>query len=201
MKSGFDGIIDVNEHIKRVDALSSRINIEAINASLSVRAAGERGRGFAVVARELQRFSQRLHEFQREQIELNNRIIMLTAQRMGLKMRARHLHKAMASDAVGRLAGNLAEQLDGALDASEREIAAHQQMIADLVERMRRYCKVGDAIAKNGMVEAAHCGQVRNDLRSVADALERAVAEISLHLDGIGRIVTFTGVPGREVAA
>lgn len=195
----FDEIIDVNEHIKQVDALSRQVNLEAINASLSARTVGEQGRGFAVVARELQRFSHTLDAFKGEQIALNSAVIMLSAKRMGVEMRGKHLHKALEFDQVRKYISDLVLCVDAENAALETEIAQHQLKMRHLVRRMQTYCRAGQAISKNAMVEAAHCGQAGVELRKVADAMEAAITNIAAHLDMINRI-TIMGEGERKIA-
>lgn len=188
MSRVFDDIIDVNEHIKQIDALSRQVNIEAINASLSARSVGDQGRGFAVVARELQRFSQTLDSFKNEQIALNNVVITLTARRMGVEMRGRHLHKVLEFEGVKKYMADLTSSIDHERGVLESEITEHQKKMHHLVRRMQIYCRAGQAVSKNAMVEAAHCGRSGAQLKKVADAMESAITKIAAQLDVISRI-------------
>lgn len=197
----FDEIIDINERLKEVDALSRQVNLEAMNASLSARAVGEQGRGFAVVARELQRFSRALDAFKSEQILLNNTVIVLTARRMGMTMRVKQLHKVMEFDVARKFMADVMADLDQELAALDMEVVAFQQKMCKLVRRMSAYCRAGQAISKNAMVEAAHCGKTGVDLRKVADAMEQAISRIAVQLDAIGRMrIMRDDRSGREAA-
>lgn len=187
-RRAFDDIIDINELIKSINALSKRVRLEALNASLSARAVGEHGRGFVIVAQELQHFSELLGQSKKKQNDLYWSVIWLTAQHMSTNMRHRQLKRALQQTDKNDAFHYTCNQLNQRLTDLEQQISSHQRQMNKLIDDMEEYCKVGVAISNTALIEAAHCGSTEADLKKVAKVMGNAVNEIAGLLGKIKRI-------------
>jgi hypothetical protein len=168
-----DLAVSINEGLKNVIAISSQINIVAMNAILVAKRAGQQSAGFRVVAMELRLFSQKIEERMAILGALIFQLVRSIAELQKMKKRLQLLNITMSKNAESKA------NLDKAFQ--QRESAYLEKYIVtkedwfDLekeIERSYSLCSAGAMLSHNGRIEAAYGGAMLADMQQVATRIE-----------------------------
>jgi hypothetical protein len=165
--------VSINESLKKVIAISSQINIVAMNAILVAKRAGQQSSGFRVVAMELRLFSQKIEElmtFLGNMIfELVRRIAELQKMEKRLRLLALTMSKNNASQ--DRLESSYRLRQTTYLDNYARAQTDWERLEKE-IGRSLSLCSAGAMLSHNGRIEAAYGGTMLSDMLQVANRIE-----------------------------
>lgn len=180
-------IVLINEEIKRVVAVSVKINIMALNAIFLAKRAGAAALGFGVLSNELRVFSQ---DLRRCMASLDGLIHVCVNQvSVGLKeVRLGRLLGEAAKLAPRQSA--VAGVLRGHGQANERRAAALAALCRQLksaLEDAFRMVELGSVLAKSAKIEAAYGQSFAPSLAQVSGEFDGVVEEIRRSLELLRR--------------
>lgn len=184
-------IVLINEEIKRVVAVSAKINIMALNAIFLAKRAGTAALGFGVLSNELRVFSQ---DLRRCMVSLAGLIHVCVNQvSVGLK-RSR----------LGRLFGEAAKQAphQGGIalvllnhqrqkESRAVELTALRRQLKDALDDAFRLVELGSVLAKSAKIEAAYGQSFAVSLAQVSGEFDSVVEEIRGSLESLRRSAFF----------
>jgi len=186
-------IVRINEEIKRVVAVSFKINIMALNAIFLAKRAGNAALGFGVLSNELRVFSKDL----REGMMVLTRLIHDSVSEVSVIL------QDSRQDALFRRAAEAAPGNPGlAAVVSRRDIrrSAHEERIGQLrrdlrlaVEDAARLVELGGVLAKSAKIEAAYGAGFAASLGQVSGEFDGIVEEIRASLDNLRHSSFFRG--------
>lgn len=179
-KGGHDlhRVIALNEELKAVLQVSREVELEAINAMLAARRAGDAVRGFGVVSSELRNFSGRLSGFM---TDLSADISMLVHGVADLtRSRNMRRHLANAHQSCGGCAGLLPAlaQMDQALARAADANTRGWLRVRKGIRHSVRLCDAGRALSRSARIEAVYGGAMRDELVQAGMAMEATIERI-----------------------
>lgn len=175
----FQCVVRMNEGIKRIVQISSRVDLAAVNAMLMSKRAGLGARGFGVVSGEMRVFSNKLDQCMQQ---LNAYVFDLVGEsakilsihkRYTLCNQLNHIPASFIS-----LRDRVLAQLKSELNAVEQHIQQLIILLQQTLNRAQRLCATGIALSHNGKIEAVHCGELAVAMSLSADQAENDVAGI-----------------------
>lgn len=171
-------VIALSEEVKAVADVSRGLCLEAINAMLVSRRAGDGVKGFGVVSTELRRYSADLETLMRGLVADIATLVHSVAN----LSREDNLHRqlARAHAACGDCAGMaraMARVELAARRAAEANARDWRKVLAG-IERSVRLCDTGRALARGAKIEAVYGGGMSGDLTQAGLAIERTIDKI-----------------------
>lgn len=185
------GIVRINEEIKRVIRVAFRINIMALNAIFLAKRAGNAALGFSVLSHELRAFSQ----------ELRGRMQNLTGLIHGCVDEVSRMLQVMRHTRLMREAARLAprQEVLNALAGREAENKIHAARLAGLRRQLRQaledafqLVELGGVLAKSAKIEAAYGQSYAGALSQVSGEFDGVVEEIRASLETLRKSGFFT---------
>jgi len=185
-------IVRINEEIKRVVAVSFKINIMALNAIFLAKRAGTAALGFGVLSNELRVFSQDLRTCMESLTELihncvNEVSVVLQDIRFSRLMR----------EAVTMSPHYPAQRV---MRVRDQQTQDHMRQLASLRIQLRRaledafqMVELGGVLAKSAKIEAAYGQSFAPSLAQVSGEFDGVVDEIRGSLESLRRSSFFTG--------
>jgi hypothetical protein len=180
-------IVLINEEIKRVVAVSVKINIMALNAIFLAKRAGTAALGFGVLSNELRVFSQDL------------RCCMASLTGL-IHLCVNQVSVGLKSGRLGRLFGAAAKQspyhggvaavlLDHqrVKECRAAELNALRWQLKDALEDAFRLVELGSVLAKSAKIEAAYGQSFAASLAQVSGEFDGVVEEIRGSLESLRR--------------
>lgn len=185
-------IVGINEEIKRVVAVSFKINIMALNAIFMAKRAGTAALGFGVLSNELRVFSEDLRQCMGLLTELIHRCVI----DVSLLLRDLRLTRLLRSASQR---ATVAGQAD-VLARREASNAFHLERLQRLRRQLRqamedafRLVELGGVLAKSAKIEAAYGQGFAASLSQVSGEFDGIVEEIRVSLESLRRSAFFTG--------
>lgn len=187
-QAGIDllSIVRINEEIKRVVAVSFKINIMALNAIFLAKRAGTAALGFGVLSNELRVFSQDL----RTCMDALTRLIHDCVNEVSLILQqnrtSRLLHEALAAaphfpapEVLARREEHFAER--------ERRLVSSRSRLRRAMEDAFQMVELGGVLAKSAKIEAAYGQGFATSLAQVSGEFDGIVEEIRSSLETLRR--------------
>jgi methyl-accepting chemotaxis protein len=184
-------IVRINEEIKRVVAVSFKINIMALNAIFLAKRAGTAARGFAVLSNEFRSFSE----------QLRSSMAALTGMVYGCVNEVSLMLQDIRFTRLLQEAERLSPQgsLATILERRERTDLAHGENLARLRGQLRRalddafqMVELGGVLAKSAKIEAAYGQAFAVPLSQVSGEFDHIVEEIRASLESLRRSAFFS---------
>jgi len=185
-------IVRINEEIKRVVAVSFKINIMALNAIFLAKRAGTAARGFAVLSNEFRSFSE----------ELRSSMAALTSMVYSCVNEVSMVLQEMRFTRLLQEASQLSSHASLAPMLRRRglENVTHQENLARLRSQLRRalddafqMVELGGVLAKSAKIEAAYGQSFAASLSQVSGEFDHIVEEIRASLESLRRSAFFAG--------
>jgi hypothetical protein len=176
--SGLQRVIALSEEVKAVAEVSRRLGLEAINAMLVARRAGDSVRGFGVVSTELRQFSAAL--------ESQMQILLVDIARLvhGVAGLAREDRMCRQLGLAGRACGDCASlkpalaRVEGAAAAAADASRQDWDRVQLGIRRSIRLCDTGRALARGARIEAVYGAAMAGELGQAGQAIERSIERI-----------------------
>lgn len=191
-RSDLHRVVALNEEIKQVVASAHRINLLALNATLTSKRAGDAARGFRQVALELRAFSAQLRDSMAAlQSHTHGAVIAVSS-----LLRARRAEgiACRAADAAPDAAAGMLSRSGARTASCAAQLAAVDAALAVALHEVEQLALLGQVVARSAKIESAYGGTFASDLRQVAE-------EFSAVIDGAGaaveRMYRQTGGRGR----
>jgi hypothetical protein len=165
--------VSINESLKQVIAISSQINIVAMNAILVAKRAGQQSAGFRVVAMELRLFSQKIEEMMAFLGDLIFHLVRRIAELRKLEKRLSLLGITMSKNAESE-ARMQSSFLQRQTVYAEKYASAQAdwEKLEKEIGRSFALCSAGAMLSHNGRIEAAYGGSMLADMQQVANRIE-----------------------------
>ncbi|MBS0354923.1 MAG: hypothetical protein JSR83_13625 [Proteobacteria bacterium] len=169
-------VVEISAGIRQVTALSSQVNLVALNAMLAAKQAGSQARGFGIVSSELRQFSGQLDRQMHELGDFIGDLVHSVAESARIRLHVAHLDQIPAA-IQPRLAGAAARiearqaRIDS--DGSERWFG-----LGNRLDHALRLCSTGVALSRAAKIEAVYGQALAASLRQVADEIEDAIVTI-----------------------
>lgn len=169
-------VVEISAGIRQVTALSSQVNLVALNAMLAAKQAGSQARGFGIVSGELRQFSGQLDRQMHELGDFIGDLVHSVAESARIRLHVAHLDQIPAA-IQPRLAGAAARiearqaRIDS--DGSERWFG-----LGNRLDHALRLCSTGVALSRAAKIEAVYGQALAASLRQVADEIEDAIVTI-----------------------
>jgi methyl-accepting chemotaxis protein len=184
-------IVRINEEIKRVVAVSFKINIMALNAIFLAKRAGTAALGFGVLSNELRVFSQDL----RTCMDSLTRLIHECVNEVSVVLQ--DIRYTRLLERAATLASHPSTEPVLAHRAGENE--THMQTLGSLRSQLRRaledafqMVELGGVLAKSAKIEAAYGQSFAGSLAQVSGEFDGVVEEIRGSLESLRRSSFFT---------
>ena len=183
-------IVRINEEIKRVVAVSFKINNMALNAIFLAKRAGTAARGFAVLSNEFRSFSE----------ELRSSMAALTSMVYSCVNEVSMVLQEMRFTRLLQEASQLSSHASLAPMLRRRglENVTHQENLARLRSQLRRalddafqMVELGGVLAKSAKIEAAYGQSFAASLSQVSGEFDHIVEEIRASLESLRRSAFF----------
>ena len=193
-RAGVDllSIVRINEEIKRVVAVSFKINIMALNAIFLAKRAGTAALGFGVLSNELRVFSQDL----RTCMESLTALIHNCVNEVSVVLQDIRFSRLMR-EAV-EMSPHYPAQ--GVMKTRDQLSLTHMRQLASLRIQLRRaledafqMVELGGVLAKSAKIEAAYGQAFAPSLAQVSGEFDGVVDEIRGSLESLRRSSFFTG--------
>lgn len=193
-QAGLDlvSIVRINEEIKRVVAVSFKINIMALNAIFLAKRAGTAALGFAVLSNELRVFSQDLRTCMTTLTGLIHDCVGEVSRVLKQGRSARLIEAAVnCSPHLSGGAAILARQVD-ARSERQRSLTALRSRLRRAMEDAFQMVELGGVLAKSAKIEAAYGQSFASPLAQVSGEFDGIVEEIRSSLESLRRSSFFT---------
>jgi hypothetical protein len=181
--------VHIHEEIKNIVGASRQINLVALNALLTARQAGVGALGFSVVARELRTLVVRIESAMSEL----EQVIHALSGSLAENLKHKRVLAYMSQTASG--CGAVHPALSKALAAVSHHhtkldtiVSNDWMQLSSHIGQALQLSGLGDALARNAKVEAAHGGTMAPVLTQVACRIEDAIGQISDRLRSIQRL-------------
>jgi len=171
-------VVALNEEIKAVVEVSRGLGLEAINAMLVSRRAGDSVKGFAVVSTELRSFSHRLATLMDG---LAGDLAALVHGVADVSRRAYVRGHLAATDGAGRHGSELGaavSRIDLAMATTAMANGHAWSQVRRTLLRSLKLCDNGRALARGARIEAVYGGAMSADLAQAGQAIERTIERI-----------------------
>ena len=185
-------IVHINEEIKRIIAVSVKINIMALNAIFLAKRAGTAALGFGVLSNELRVFSQDL----RHCMGALNTLVHACVNQVTVGLQSirfvRILGKAVKiapqQAAVARVLQRHEEESERRAD----KLVALRRQLKRALEDAFQMVELGSVLAKSAKIEAAYGQSFAPSLAQVSGEFDAVVEEIRGSLQSLRRSAFFT---------
>lgn len=165
--------VSINESLKKVIAISSQINIVAMNAILVAKRAGQQSSGFRVVAMELRLFSQKVEGMMTFLGNLIFELVRRIAELQKMEKRLNLLELTMSKNDASqeRLKSSYRLRQTTYLDKYASAQTDWERLEKE-IGRSLSLCSAGAMLSHNGRIEAAYGGTMLSDMLQVANRIE-----------------------------
>lgn len=175
-------MVALNEEIKAVVEVSRGLGLEAINAMLVSRRAGDSVKGFAVVSTELRTFSHRLATYM-ETLAGDLAALVHGVADVSRDARVRaHLAATEGGGRHGSGLGTALARIERTLVATTTTNARAWSRVEQALLRALKLCDSGRALARGARIEAVYGGAMSADLTQAGEAIERSIDQIRARL-------------------
>lgn len=187
----FTTVVKINEGIKRIIRIASRINIVALNSMLRAKKAGRRAAGFNISSAEMRRISKHLDGLMEE---LRQLVFDLVVHVASARKRSRMIefHRQ-----ARRLSGKKEAGLLAFINALETEVVTINEALANKKERLWLHLRRTDRITQMGMsaaktlkIEAVYGGESAAELTQVSEAIETGIDELFATVRTLSRLTS-----------
>lgn len=184
-------IVRINEGIKRVVAVSVKINIMALNAIFLAKRAGTAALGFGVLSNELRVFSQDLRVCMNTLTGLIHDCVNEVSLLLQQGRSSRLLQEAVARSP--RHAGrDVVERRAAAEAACRQKLATLRIKLRRAMEDAFQMVELGGVLAKSAKIEAAYGQSFAGPLAQVSGEFDGIVEEIRTSLESLRRSSFFS---------
>ncbi|MBS0371259.1 MAG: hypothetical protein JSS57_18920 [Proteobacteria bacterium] len=169
-------VVEISAGIRQVTALSSQVNLVALNAMLAAKQAGSQARGFGIVSGELRQFSGQLDRQMHELGDFIGDLVHSVAESARIRLHVAHLDQipaAIQPHLAGAATRIEARQARIDSDGSERWFG-----LGNRLDHALRLCNTGIALSRAAKIEAVYGQALAASLRQVADEIEDAIVTI-----------------------
>ncbi len=174
-------IVRVNEDIKKIVRLASKINILALNAILVSRRAGDVALGFGVISDELRKFSKELTDIMNNLTVLSYESVQVVSQHQRY-LRINHLLTLARDNSDAQfLEAQLFNSNKHAL-VLKNNLRQGYQLLSKLINDADDSSRFGSVISRSLKIEATYGGQFSILLSQIAD-------EFSDYIDAIHPLI------------
>lgn len=185
-------IVGINEEIKRVVAVSFKINIMALNAIFMAKRAGTAALGFGVLSNELRVFSENLRQCMALLTDLIHRCVIDVSLLLRDLRLTRLLHAAMQR-AAGTVQSDVLSRRSASNAAHLQRLQHLRRQLKEAMEDAFRLVELGGVLAKSAKIEAAYGQGFAASLSQVSSEFDGIVEEIRVSLASLRRSAFFTG--------
>ncbi|QEY15297.1 hypothetical protein D0C16_04500 [Cellvibrio sp. KY-GH-1] len=174
-------IVRVNEDIKKIVRLASKINILALNAILVSRRAGDVALGFGVISDELRKFSKELTDIMNNLTVLSYESVQVVSQHQRY-LRINHLLTLARDNSDAQfIEAQLFNSNKHAL-VLKNNLRQGYQLLSKLINDADDSSRFGSVISRSLKIEATYGGQFSILLSQIAD-------EFSDYIDAIHPLI------------
>lgn len=173
------GTASINEEIKHIIEISSKINLSAINAMLVARRAGDKSLGYSVVSFDLRKFSQQLDLNMNDIRHIIADLIQTVATLLG-KYRD-HSLLIRTADRSELSRKNIAKSLlakDKDVIDTKNIISAQSDILRNKLDASLKLCHKGASLARSAKIESAYGGNMSRVLTQVSQEVEDRMSEL-----------------------
>lgn len=185
-------IVHINEEVKRVIAVSVKINIMALNAIFLAKRAGTAALGFGVLSNELRVFSQDL----RHCMGALNNLIHSCVYQVTAGLRSIRFVRLLGEAAkLAPQQAAVARVLQHHEEENERraeKLTALRRQLKSALEDAFQMVELGGVLAKSAKIEAAYGQSFAPSLAQVSGEFDAVVEEIRGSLQSLRRSAFFT---------
>jgi hypothetical protein len=185
-------IVRINEEIKRVVAVSFKINIMALNAIFLAKRAGTAALGFGVLSNELRVFSQDL----RSCMESLTGLIHGCVDEVSIVLKDIRFTRLLSQTnelTTSGLVLPVLEHREAQNAEHERRLASLRNQLKRALEDAFRMVELGGVLAKSAKIEAAYGQGFAPALAQVSGEFDGIVEEIRGSLESLRRSAFFSG--------
>jgi len=176
--SDLQRVIALSEEVKTVVAVSRGLGLEAINAMLVARRAGDSVRGFGVVSTELRTFSAALESFMQGLLKDIAALVHGVADLSRVTNLRRQLARAQAACGDCPSLKSALARVDLALQRAVATNARGWSKARTDIRRSLRLCDAGRALARGAKIEAVYGGGMSEELTQAGLAIEITIERI-----------------------
>ena len=179
-------MVNLNEHIKAVVYLASRINLLALNSILMARQAGGFALGFGVIAHELREFSKELTLIMSNLMAVSGAAVNAVSQCQKQRRLESLLQRADSASPAGVLSQQLLIAANHRQEFDQALHAAYQHLNVFL-EDADKHGRFGSVIARSLKIEATYSGQYRSTLTEVAQQFDQYIESVPTRINQLKR--------------
>jgi methyl-accepting chemotaxis protein len=186
-------LVEIREDVKKINKISRKIYLTALNAMLMARRAGGAGTGYARVTTDLRSFSERLEQGMYGLTNITSSTVLEVSNHVK-KRRIQDTFREALRQAEIRKSG-IARRLKG-LKQVNVMTAATQRGFEDmgrLIERLVHLCRQGQNVAVLAKVEAMHIGSYTDILHGIGDDVANSVDQVEVILQSAYEIIRVKG--------
>lgn len=185
-------IVRINEEIKRVVAVSFKINIMALNAIFLAKRAGTAALGFGVLSNELRVFSQDLKTCMDSLTGLIHDCVNEVSLILQQSRSSRLLNEAIELSPHYSVS-DVKRRREESFDHRQRLLSASRGKLRRAMEDAFQMVELGGVLAKSAKIEAAYGQAFAGPLAQVSGEFDGIVEEIRSSLESLRRS-SFFGV-------